>query len=211
MPNLCCRMQFVLYCLFGTSCEIALLDSGSWTAHEKVFFVFATSHDLKQVDSTVRELPLKSHLFCAHARPQSSKEPLHLSTKAGWLEITVISCQVNFSFRMRIVRLWVSKVISPQNGSECHRKQWEGQKITRDKIFKENIQAFGKEWKVPRNGLHTLLKSTLENKNVRCCSQINEHCSQINHVVLLTSKRFQKPNQMFEWMQKCAYSYKQCQ
>ena len=107
-------------------------------------FYNAKSHDSKQVDSTVRELPLKSHLFCAHARPQSSKEPLHLSTKAGWLEITVISCQVNFSFRMRIVRLWVStlwvsKVISPQNGSECHRKQWEGQKITRDKNFQRKL------------------------------------------------------------------------
>ena len=104
----------------------------------------AKSHDSKQVDSTVRELPLKSHLFCAHARPQSSKEPLHLSTKAGWLEITVISCQVNFSFRMRIVRLWVStlwvsKVISPQNGSECHRKQWEGHKITKDNIFQRKL------------------------------------------------------------------------
>ena len=70
-------------------------------------FFNAKSHDSKQVDSTVRELPLKSHLFCAHARPQSSKEPLHLSTKAGWLEITVISCQVNFSFRMHIVSLGI--------------------------------------------------------------------------------------------------------
>ena len=136
----CSRMQFVLSCWLGTSYVTALFDS-DLLMNELCFciFVFATSHDLKQVDSTVRELPLKSHLFCAHARPQSSKEPLHLSTKAGWLEITVISCQVNFSFRMRIVRLWVSKVISPQNGSECHRKQWEGQKITRDKIFKEDF------------------------------------------------------------------------
>ena len=141
-----CQISAVGCNLYYTACSGHHVKLPCWTleAHElltkKFFFVFATSHDLKQVDSTVRELPLKSHLFCAHARPQSSKEPLHLSTKAGWLEITVISCQVNFSFRMRIVRLWVStlwvsKVISPQNGSECHRKQWEGQKIKRDKMF----------------------------------------------------------------------------
>ena len=173
MPNLCCRMQFVLYCLFGTSGEIALLDSGSWTAHEKVFFVFATSHDLKQVDSTVRELPLKSHLFCAHARPQSSKEPLHLSTKAGWLEITVISCQVNFSFRMRIVRLWVSfRIVSLKSDftSKWVRVSPQTMRRTEDNkrqdFFKEILQTFGNEWKVPRNGRHTLFKSDLEKM---CC------------------------------------------